>query len=95
LIFIPGGSDEVGHFIVQATQILGANQIMASASKKESIKILKGQYNVKDVINLSTENVVDQVFELTNGQGADIAFDATYLESSYAKSTLNVKKGGS
>lgn len=94
-IFIPGGSGGVGHFIVQVAQIFGATQIITSASKEEGIKILKEVYNVKDVINHATENVVDRVLQHTNGQGADIVFDATYLESSYVKSSLTVKQGGS
>jgi NADPH2:quinone reductase len=47
------------------------------------------------VINHATENVVERVRELTGGQGVDIAFDSTYLASSYAKSIETVKEGGS
>ncbi|CAF1332821.1 unnamed protein product [Didymodactylos carnosus] len=94
-IFVPGGSGGVGHFIIQVARILGAGQIITSASKEEGINILKELYKIKDVINHATENVVDRVLELTGGQGADIVFDTTYLESSYAKSTLTVKRGGS
>jgi len=32
---------------------------------------------------------------LTQGQGVDIAFDSTYLQSSYTKSIETVKEGGS
>jgi NADPH2:quinone reductase len=77
------------------TQILGAGQIITSASKDDGIRILKEQYKIKDVINHATENVVDRVRELTQGQGVDIAFDATYFPSSYAKSIETVKEGGS
>ncbi len=47
------------------------------------------------MINHATENVVERVRELTGGQGVDIAFDSTYLASSYAKSIETVKEGGS
>jgi len=82
-VFIPGGSGGVGHFAVQIAQILGAKQIITSASKDEGIKILKEQYQIKDVINHAKENVVDRVLELTQGKGVDIVYDATYLESSF------------
>jgi len=94
-VFIPGGSGGVGHFAVQIAQILGAKQIITSASKDEGIKILKEQYHIKDVINHAKENVVDRVLELTQGKGVDIVYDSTYLESSFEKSIKTVKEGGS
>lgn len=94
-IFIPGGSGGVGHFIVQVAQIRGADQIITSASKDDGIQILKEQYKIKNVINHAKEDVVKRVYELTQNQGVDIAFDSTYLQSSYAKSIETVKEGGS
>jgi NADPH2:quinone reductase len=76
-------------------QIRGAGQIITSASKDDGIRILKEQYKIKDVINHATENVVDRVRELTQGQGVDIAYDSTYIQSSYTKSIETVKAGGS
>lgn len=93
-VFIPGGSGGVGHFAVQIARILGAKQVITSASKDEGIKILREQYQIKDVINHGKENVVDRVRELTGGKGADIVYDSTYLESSFEKSIQTVKEGG-
>ncbi len=76
-------------------KIYGAGQIITSASKDDGIRILKEQYKIKDVINHSSEDVVERVRELTEGQGVYIAFDSTYLPSSYAKSIETVKEGGS
>ncbi len=69
--------------------------MITSASKDEGIQILKEQYHIKDIINHAKENVVDRVFELTQGEGVDIVYDSTYLESSFEKSIKTVKKGGS
>ena len=93
-VFVPGGSGGVGHYIVQLAQIHGAKQVITSASKEDGIAILKEQYKVKDVINHAKDNVVDRVLELTHGQGADVVYDATYLESSMAKTIKTVKEGG-
>ncbi|CAF4352017.1 unnamed protein product, partial [Adineta steineri] len=94
-VFIPGGSGGVGHFAVQIAGIRGAKQVITSASKDDGIQILKEQYKLKDVINHAKDNAVERVLELTQGQGADIVYDSTYLESSFAKSTQTVKEGGS
>jgi len=94
-IFVPGGSGGVGHFSVQIAQIQGAKQVITSASKDEGIKILKEQYKIKDVINHAKENVTERVLELTQGQGVDVVYDSTYLESSFSKSIPTVKQGGS
>jgi NADPH2:quinone reductase len=69
--------------------------VITSASKDEGIRILKEEYKIKDVINHAKENVVDRVYELTQGQGVDIAYDSTYNESSIEKSIQTVKEGGS
>ncbi|CAF4098704.1 unnamed protein product [Rotaria sordida] len=94
-IFIPGGSGGVGHFSVQIAQIRGAKQIITSVSKDEGFKILKEQYKIKDTINHATDNIVDRVLELTQGQGVDIVYDTTYLPSNYEKTIKTVKEGGS
>ncbi|CAF1672999.1 unnamed protein product [Rotaria magnacalcarata] len=93
-VFIPGGSGGVGHFSVQIAKIRGAKRVITSASKDEGIKILKDQYHIQDVINHAKENVVDRVLELTQNQGVDVAYDSTYLESSFEKSIPTVKAGG-
>jgi NADPH:quinone reductase-like Zn-dependent oxidoreductase len=80
---------------VQIAQIRGAKQVITSASKDEGIRILKEQYKIKDVINHAKENVVDRVLELTQGQGANVVYDSTYLESSFEKSIKTIKEGGS
>ncbi len=80
---------------MQIAQIRGAKQVITSASKDEGIRILKEQYKIKDVINHAKENVVDRVLELTQGQGVDIVYDSTYLESSFEKSIKTIKVGGS
>jgi len=93
-VFIPSGSGGVGHFSVQIAQIRGAKQVITSASKDEGIRILKEQYHIKDVINYAKENIVDRVLELTQGEGVDIVYDTTYLESSFEKSIKTIKEGG-
>ena len=57
--------------------------------------IFKENYQIKDIINHATENIIDRVNELTHGEGVDIVYDTTYLESSFAKSIETVKQGGS
>ncbi|UJR24098.1 hypothetical protein I4U23_027065 [Adineta vaga] len=94
-VFIPGGSGGVGHFSVQIAQIRGAKQVITSASKDEGIRILKEEYHIKDVINHSTENIIDRIMELTNGEGVDIVYDSTYLPSSFDKTIQTIKQGGS
>lgn len=49
---------------------------------------------MNDVINHGKENVVERVRQLTNGEGVDVVYDATYLESSMEKSIKTVKENG-
>ena len=91
---IPGGSGGVGHFSIQVAQIRGAKQIITSASKNEGINILQDQYHIQHVVNHATEDLTQRVMEMTDGQGVDVVYDATYLPSSFERTIPTVTEGG-
>ena len=59
-------------------------------SKDDVIWILKEHIGV---INYAIEYVVTRVLELNEKQDVDIAYDSTYVESSFAKSLATVRQG--
>jgi len=92
-VFVPGGSGGVGHFIVQIAKQWGA-QVIATASKEEGLRLLKDECRADFVLNHAKEDVIAEVMKITNGKGADIVYDATYLPSSFEKSAKCVAKNG-
>ena len=91
-IFIPGGTGGVGHFAVQLALHEGLN-VITSTSKSDSIQYLQ-KIGVQHIINYKQHDVVQEVLKLTNGQGADIVYDPTYLPSSFIQSASVVASGG-
>lgn len=92
-VFVPGGAGGVGHFAVQFAKANGA-RVIASASRPDSLYVVSDVVGADHTINYAKEDPVAAVLALTNGEGADIVFDATYVASSFAQSAAAVKKGG-
>lgn len=72
-VLVSGATGSVGHALVQATKALGGHPI-ALVSTPEKAQRAK-EAGADSVIDLSSENLVEAVQRLTNGQGADIAMD--------------------
>ena len=91
-IFIPGGAGGVGHFAVQLAKAYGL-RVIASASKPAGLELLS-KLRADVVIDYSKQDVVAEVLAATDGKGADLVYDATYVPSSMKQSAGLVAKGG-
>ena len=72
-VLIPAGAGGVGHIAIQLAKHIGANVITTVSSDEKSRYV--SQIGADHVINYKNEDVVNQVIELTHGNGVDIAFD--------------------
>ena len=91
-IFIPGGAGGVGHFAVQLAKAYGL-RVIATASKPEGLELLQ-RLLVDVVIDYKKQDVVVEVLNATGGRGVDVAYDATYMESSMIQAAAVLAKGG-
>lgn len=71
--FIAGGAGGVGSFALQIARHFGVKRIIASASRSNHDYVRS--LGATDVIDYRTEDVVQQVMALTDGQGVPIALD--------------------
>jgi NADPH:quinone reductase-like Zn-dependent oxidoreductase len=93
-IYIPGGGGGVGHLAVQwAARAFGA-RVISSGSTPESIELAR-RSGAHVVLDYKTDDVAARIFELTQGRGVDVVFDATYSERSFAETAKLVRTGGS
>jgi len=94
-IYIPGGGGGVGHLAVQmVAHTLGARLVISSGSTPESIELAK-QSGAHHVFNYKLDDIGAEISRLTDGQGVDIVFDATYSEAGFVETAKTVRKGGS
>lgn len=74
-LLIHGATGGVGTATVEIGKLMGAN-IIATGGSDEKLKKLQETYGVEHVINYNNGPFKDQVKALTNGQGADVIYDA-------------------
>jgi NADPH2:quinone reductase len=72
-VLISGASGSLGNALIQTARALGATVIgVVSSAQKAQRATAAGAHQV---IDLSCQNLLEAVLALTNGQGADLAFD--------------------
>ncbi|MBI2957492.1 MAG: zinc-binding dehydrogenase [Chloroflexi bacterium] len=69
------GQGAVGLGILQAARLAGAGLLVAVARRPENLELAK-KFGATDTINTTQTDVVEEVKRLTNGDGADVVFDA-------------------
>ena len=64
------GIGPVGLMAVAGAKLRGAGRILAVGTRPKCVELAK-EYGATDIISYKKGNIVEQVLELTNGQGAD------------------------
>lgn len=72
-LLVLGASGGVGLAAVELGKLMGA-KVIAAASSDEKLQLCK-QYGADEVINYATEDLRSMIKELTDGKGADVAYD--------------------
>jgi NADPH:quinone reductase-like Zn-dependent oxidoreductase len=94
-VYIPGGGGGVGHLAVQmAARALRAGLVISSGSTPQSIALAQ-QSGAHHVFNYKRHDVPAEIGKLTDGEGVDVVYDATYSEQGFVESAKTVRRGGS
>lgn len=86
------GAGMIGLFIVQTVAISGATEIIAIDVNKDKLELAKTM-GATHIINSDMENAGDIISRLTNGRGADCAFEAVGISQTVHNSIEWVRKG--
>ena len=86
------GAGPIGLLTVLAAIAAGASKIIVVDVAEKRLEKAK-EIGANHVINGKSENIPQQIQELTNG-GADISFDAAGVQASFNNAVASVKKGG-
>jgi NADPH2:quinone reductase len=72
-LLVLGAAGGVGLATVELGKLMGAH-VIAAASSDEKLEVCR-QYGADEVINYATEDLKEQVKQLTTGRGVDVVFD--------------------
>lgn len=87
------GAGLIGLMTVQVLKQTAVKQILAVDVDPGRLALAK-ELGATDVVNSSSEDVATQVRALTDGRGADVAFEAVGLEATIRAAIASVRKGG-
>lgn len=88
------GAGMIGLLIVQALRIAGCRNLLVADLDPERLELARS-LGADWTVNPAEENVSERIAELTDGRGADSAFDAVGLEVTLISCVESLRKGGS
>jgi len=91
------GSGPVGLMAQKAAWINGAERVIAVDPLEYRLEKARRVNNV-DTLNADDDDLIEKIYEMTEGRGADVAIDAVGMEAKRnilerAKAVINVEKG--
>ena len=87
------GSGMIGLFMVQVLRAAGCSQIIAIDLEDRKLELAK-RLGATAVLNPSRDDIPASVRGLTDGRGADVAFEAVGITATVKTAVESVRKGG-
>jgi S-(hydroxymethyl)glutathione dehydrogenase / alcohol dehydrogenase len=87
------GAGGVGLNVVQGAQLAGAEKIIAVDMRSVPLQLAR-DFGATDVVEATSENVAEQLSELTDGRGADYVFDTVGVPETLTQALRSARKGG-
>lgn len=88
------GSGMIGLLVIQAIRLAGCSQVVAVDLDDDRLQLAK-KLGADVTLNAKTDNVVEEIMGLTNGQGADIAIEVVGATVTIETAIAATRKGGS
>lgn len=92
-VVLINGCGTIGLMTLQAVKASGASRIIMSDLDDSRLDIAASM-GATDLINSDSVDVPEQVYKLTGGRGADLAFDTVGLEVTVRNAIYSLRKGG-
>jgi L-iditol 2-dehydrogenase len=87
------GSGIIGLFMVQILRAAGCSQIIAIDLEDRKLELAR-RLGATTVLNPGRDDIPESVRGLTDGRGADVAFEAVGVSATVKTALENVRKGG-
>jgi len=86
------GSGMIGLFVVQVLRAKGCGKIIAIDLEEEKLQ-LAGELGADVILNSAKQEVVKEILALTQGRGADVAFEVVGISETLNTAIDSVRKG--
>ncbi|MEZ7897537.1 MAG: zinc-binding dehydrogenase [Flaviflexus sp.] len=83
----------VGSNIIQISRAFGAKKVIAIDIADDKLEAARA-LGATDVVNSTTEDVRERVFDITGGRGVDVAFEALGRPETWNSALASLKDGG-
>jgi len=90
---VVSGPGPIGLMVVQIVRQCGAGRVIIAGTREERLKLAQ-QLGADIAINVRTENVIERVFELTAGVGADAVLECAGTARSLSDAVEYTRKNG-
>lgn len=87
------GSGMIGLLVIQAARLAGCSRVIAVDLDDEKLQIAK-QLGADEVLNAKDLDVPVEVSKLTDGKGADVAFEVVGATPTVQSALLSTRRGG-
>jgi L-iditol 2-dehydrogenase len=87
------GAGLIGLMTVQVLKNTAVKQIIAVDIDEDKLRVAR-EVGAHHALNSGQTDVVSAIKDLTNGRGADVAFEAVGIEATVRSAIANVRKGG-
>lgn len=88
------GTGMIGLFLIQVLKLSNAGKIIAIDLDEQKLALAQ-KFGADHALNSKDPNLSEQILDLTNGRGADVAFEAVGIDATVSMAIDNVRKGGS
>ncbi|GIW82550.1 MAG: galactitol-1-phosphate 5-dehydrogenase [Gemmatales bacterium] len=87
------GSGMIGLLVVQAARLAGCSRVIAVDLDDEKLHLAK-ELGATDLFNPKSVDVANEVRQMTEGRGADVAFEVVGASATLQTAIASVRKGG-
>jgi alcohol dehydrogenase groES domain protein len=87
------GAGTIGLLITQVVKAAGATTLIVADIDDGKLEMAK-KFGATHVVNSNEQNVAEFVRELTDGRGADLAFEAVGIPTTFSSAVESVRLGG-
>jgi L-iditol 2-dehydrogenase len=88
------GAGMIGQLVIQTLRRAGCGKLIAVDLDDRKLELAR-QFGADDAINAKSPDVQAQVLDLTEGRGADLAFEVVGASASFNTAVTSLRKGGS